>query len=103
MTRPAAAGTTFRKYVSTSVQVVAPGTARRSRCSPGDRVPITFPRGYVGIGVVEIAAPTASEFTVMTDHGEQSVMDVVQHGASIFQPTRPNLKKFVKVKCGSTR
>lgn len=50
--------------------------------SPGDRVWVNIPKkGYVGVGIVEQSVQPASEFKVMTDRGEQSVMDVVQHGA----------------------
>lgn len=69
--------------------------------SPGDRVWVNIPkRGYVGVGVVEQAVQPASEFTVMTDHGEQSVMDVVQHGAKYkASADTPELSEyFVKVK-----
>jgi len=69
--------------------------------SPGDRVWVNIPkRGYVGVGVVEQAVQPASEFTVMTDHGEQSVMDVVQHGAKYkTSADTPELSEyFVKMK-----
>lgn len=69
--------------------------------SPGDRVWVNIPkRGYVGVGVVEQAVQPASDFTVMTDHGEQSVMDVVQHGAKYkTSADTPELSEyFVKVK-----
>src|SRR5690606_35307144 len=69
--------------------------------SPGDRVWVNIPkRGYVGVGVVEQAVQPASEFTVMTDHGEQSVMDVVEHGAKYkASADTPELSEyFVKVK-----
>jgi len=69
--------------------------------SPGDRVWVNIPRkGYVGVGVVEQAVVPASEFTVMTDSGEQPVMDVVQHGAKYKAVAdTPELSEyFVKVK-----
>lgn len=69
--------------------------------SPGDRVWVNIPKkGYVGVGIVEQAVQPASEFTVMTDHGEQSVMDVVLHGAKYkaLADTPELSEQFVKVK-----
>lgn len=69
--------------------------------SPGDRVWVNIPKkGYVGVGIVEQAVQPASEFTVMTDHGEQSVMDVVLHGAKYkaLAETPELSEQFVKVK-----
>lgn len=74
--------------------------------SPGDRVWVNIPKkGYVGVGVVEQAVQPASEFTVMTDQGSQSVMDVVQHGAKYkASADTPELSEyFVKVKWIDTR
>ncbi|MDO9434279.1 endonuclease NucS domain-containing protein [Hydrogenophaga sp.] len=74
--------------------------------SPGDRVWVNIPkRGYVGVGIVEQAVQPASEFTVMTEHGEQSVMDVAQHGAKYKAlADTPELSEyFVKVKWLDTR
>ncbi len=49
--------------------------------SPGDRVWVNIPKkGYVGVGIVEQAVQPASAFMVPTAQGEQSVMDVTQHG-----------------------
>lgn len=49
--------------------------------SPVDRVWVNIPKkGYVGVGVVKQAVQPARDFMVLTDQGEQSVMDVVQHG-----------------------
>lgn len=69
--------------------------------SPGDRFWVNIPKkGYVGVGIVEQAVQPASEFTVMTDHGEQSVMDVVLHGAKYkaLADTPELSEQFVKVK-----
>ncbi|RZI79263.1 MAG: DUF91 domain-containing protein [Rubrivivax sp.] len=69
--------------------------------SPGDRIWVNIPKkGYVGVGTVEQAVQPASEFTVMTDHGEQSVMEVVEHGAKYkaLADTPELSEHFVKVK-----
>lgn len=69
--------------------------------SPGDRVWVNIPKtGYVGVGMVEQAVQPASEFRVTTEHGEQSVMDVVQHGAKYkAEADKPELSEyFVRVK-----
>lgn len=74
--------------------------------SPGDRVWVNIPkRGYVGVGIVEEAVQPASEFKLMTAQGEQSVMDVVQHGAKYkASANAPELSEyFVPVKWLDTR
>lgn len=74
--------------------------------SPGQRVWVNIPKtGYVGVGVVEQSVQPASEFTVTTPQGEQSVMDVVQHGEK-YKATAddPELSEyFVKVRWLDTR
>jgi hypothetical protein len=74
--------------------------------SPGDRVWVNIPKkGYVGVGTVEQAVQPASEFTVATEDGVQSVMDVVQHGGKYKAlASTPELSEyFVKVKWIDTR
>lgn len=74
--------------------------------SPGDRVWVNIPKkGYVGVGVVEQAVQPASEFTVTTNQGVQSVMDVAQHGAKYkaSADTRELSEYFVRVKWIDTR
>jgi hypothetical protein len=69
--------------------------------APGDRVWVNIPKkGYVGVGVVEQAVQSASEFMVTTADGERSVMEVVQHGEK-YRATAdvPELSEyFVRVK-----
>ncbi len=69
--------------------------------APGDRVWVNIPKkGYVGVGVVEQAVQPASEFMVTTEEGEQSVMEVVQHGEKYKATAQlPEMSEyFVRVK-----
>lgn len=51
------------------------------RLSPGDRVWVKVPhQGYVGVGKVTQGVEPVSSFKVMTDAGEQLVMDLVAQG-----------------------
>ena len=69
--------------------------------SPGQRVWVNIPKkGYVGVGEVLESVQPASAFKVPTPQGEQSVLDVVQHGAR-YRATAadPEISEyFVRVK-----
>ena len=69
--------------------------------SPGDRVWVNIPKkGYVGVGIVEQAVQPAKDFTVITDQGEQPVMEVVLQGKKYkaAAETPETSEYFVRVK-----